>query len=162
MHDVYFGTTTSPALAETITTTSFLPGPLAQSTTYYWRVDEVNAGGTTPGELWLFETGEGPTTAGVTSLSVSTVNVGKGAKLGQATVTVSDDEGTPVAGAVVTGAFSGDFSGSFSVTTNASGIAEFDATGSPQKGKVSFDFCVEDVNPGTALGWDGEKPCGSL
>ena len=36
----------------------FDPGPLAPNTTYYWRVDEGNAAGTTPGPVWQFTTGE--------------------------------------------------------------------------------------------------------
>jgi hypothetical protein len=35
---------------------------LLPATTYYWRVDEVNASGTTTGTLWTFTTAGGPVT----------------------------------------------------------------------------------------------------
>jgi hypothetical protein len=58
-HDVYFGTNPSPESAEfqgNQTATIFDPGMLTPSTMYYWRIDEVNAHGTTPGVTWSFQT----------------------------------------------------------------------------------------------------------
>jgi len=58
-HDVYFGTAGSPGVGEfqgNQAGTAFDPGPLAPGTTYYWRIDEVNANGTTPGCTWSFTT----------------------------------------------------------------------------------------------------------
>jgi len=58
-HDVYFGTNPSPGAAEfqgNQAGTSFEPGTLASATTYHWRIDEVNAAGTTPGPVWSFTT----------------------------------------------------------------------------------------------------------
>jgi hypothetical protein len=55
-HDVYFGTNTSPAFQGNVTATTFDPGGLQLNQTYYWRVDEVNAQGTTTGQLWSFTT----------------------------------------------------------------------------------------------------------
>src|SRR5439155_23008305 len=43
------------------TATSYQPGTLAYSTTYYWKVDAVGAGGTTAGPLWSFTTVAAPT-----------------------------------------------------------------------------------------------------
>jgi len=37
--------------------TTYEPGTLAESTTYYWRIDEVVAGVTTTGAVWSFTTG---------------------------------------------------------------------------------------------------------
>jgi hypothetical protein len=59
-HQVYFGTdradvAAGTASAQTTTEPDFNPGPLNFSTTYYWRVDEVNAV-TYPGDLWSFTT----------------------------------------------------------------------------------------------------------
>jgi hypothetical protein len=45
--------------------TTFDPGALVASTTYYWRIDEVNAQGTTPGVEWSFTT-VGPAGGNVT------------------------------------------------------------------------------------------------
>jgi hypothetical protein len=58
---VYFGTTTpldGDDLKSTQTGTTYEPGALAVDTTYYWRIDEINAGGTTPGPEWSFTTSE--------------------------------------------------------------------------------------------------------
>lgn len=58
-HDVYFGTNPSPGAGEfqgNKPATTFDPGPLTGSTTYYWRIDEVNAAGTTTGSVWSFTT----------------------------------------------------------------------------------------------------------
>ncbi len=55
-HDVYFGTTNPPASIGNQTGTSYDPGTLANSTTYYWRADSVNNDGTTTGSVWSFTT----------------------------------------------------------------------------------------------------------
>jgi P pilus assembly chaperone PapD len=55
-HDVYFGTSSPGSFQGNQTATTFDPGTMANSTTYYWRIDEVNAGGTTTGTVWSFTT----------------------------------------------------------------------------------------------------------
>jgi PKD repeat protein len=57
-HDVYFGdSTTPPLVSHNQVGASYDPGELTEQTTYYWRVDEVNAVGTTVGVvLWSFTT----------------------------------------------------------------------------------------------------------
>jgi hypothetical protein len=58
-HDVYFGTDSTPDSTElkgNQTATTYNPGTLANSTTYYWRIDEKNANGTTTGDVWSFTT----------------------------------------------------------------------------------------------------------
>jgi len=57
--DVYFGTDSIPDAGEFIgnqTATTYYPATLAPGTTYYWRVDQVNAEGTTTGDVWSFTT----------------------------------------------------------------------------------------------------------
>ncbi|MHC4739510.1 MAG: LamG-like jellyroll fold domain-containing protein [Planctomycetota bacterium] len=54
--DVYFGTTSPGAFQSNQTATTFEPGTMANNTTYYWRIDEINAGGTTTGNVWTFTT----------------------------------------------------------------------------------------------------------
>jgi len=55
-HDVYFGTV-SPGTFQTNTTElTFDPGELGQSTTYYWRIDEITGSGTVTGGVWSFKT----------------------------------------------------------------------------------------------------------
>ncbi|MHC4739955.1 MAG: LamG-like jellyroll fold domain-containing protein, partial [Planctomycetota bacterium] len=55
-HDVYFGTTSPGTFQGNQTATTFDPGTMSNDTTYYWRIDEVNAAGTTTGNLWSFTT----------------------------------------------------------------------------------------------------------
>ena len=58
-HDVYFGTDSTPDSGEfqgNQSGTSYDPGSLSYSTTYYWRIDEKNAEGTTTGIVWSFTT----------------------------------------------------------------------------------------------------------
>ncbi len=60
-HDVYFGTDPTPDSNEfqgNQVGTTFDPGILANNTTYYWCIDEVNGSGTTPGTVWSFTTGQ--------------------------------------------------------------------------------------------------------
>ncbi|MGD0785937.1 MAG: hypothetical protein ABR969_09000, partial [Sedimentisphaerales bacterium] len=56
--DVYFGTASTPVTKVIAdgTALTFDTGTMATSTTYYWRVDEKNAGGTTTGTVWSFTT----------------------------------------------------------------------------------------------------------
>jgi hypothetical protein len=61
--DVYFGTDSTPDSGEfqgNQTATTFDPGTMANDTTYYWRIDELNAGGTTTGAVWSFTTEVAP------------------------------------------------------------------------------------------------------
>ncbi|MFT5288110.1 MAG: hypothetical protein ACI8QS_000851 [Planctomycetota bacterium] len=87
------------------------------------------------------------TSVNIASITVGTVKANKGNKNGRATVTVVDDNGDPVAGAVITGDFSGPYfneSGVTSSATNSSGVATLMTSGSA-KGKVNFTFCVTGV-----------------
>ncbi|MHC4395735.1 MAG: DNRLRE domain-containing protein [Planctomycetota bacterium] len=62
-HDVYFGTDSTPDAGESKgnqTATTYDPGSLSNSTTYYWRIDEVNATATTTGDIWSFTTAVAP------------------------------------------------------------------------------------------------------
>lgn len=70
-HDVYFGTDSTPDAGEFQGNqggTSFNPGAMAASTTYYWQIDEVNGTGTTTGPVWSFTTDAAPATDTVTVL----------------------------------------------------------------------------------------------
>jgi len=62
-HDVYFGTDSTPDAGEfqgNQPGTTYNPGIMDVNTTYYWRIDEKNAGGTTTGDVWSFTTGTAP------------------------------------------------------------------------------------------------------
>lgn len=67
-HNVYFGTSNTPASKGSQTGTTYAPGTLTANTTYYWRIDEVNSVGTTTGTVWSFTTGSG---TGGTPVSLS-------------------------------------------------------------------------------------------
>jgi len=58
-HNVYFGTSNPPPFIRNQTDITFDPGTMAENTGHYWRIDEVNLWGTTPGPLWRFTTGFG-------------------------------------------------------------------------------------------------------
>jgi Tol biopolymer transport system component len=55
-HDLYFGTSNPPPFIHNQATTTFDPGAMDYSTVYYWRIDEVDAYGTTAGTGWSFTT----------------------------------------------------------------------------------------------------------
>ena len=57
-HDVYLGTNPDALtlLSEGQSETIYVPGRLERQTAYYWRIDEVNAAGTTTGIIWSFTT----------------------------------------------------------------------------------------------------------
>jgi hypothetical protein len=59
-HDVYIGTTSLLIFLSNQTDTTFNPGYLSSSTTFYWRIDEVNGWGKTKGVVWSFTVTNNP------------------------------------------------------------------------------------------------------
>ncbi|MHC4536970.1 MAG: GLUG motif-containing protein, partial [Planctomycetota bacterium] len=59
-HDVYFGTNNPPLFIGNHSLTIFDPGEMDYSTTYYWRIDELNTTGITTGVGWSFTTLSSP------------------------------------------------------------------------------------------------------
>jgi hypothetical protein len=57
-HRIYFGTSNPPEFYGEQAENSFSPGPLDYNQSYYWKIDEVNANGTTEGLVWKFITEE--------------------------------------------------------------------------------------------------------
>ncbi|NIA14303.1 MAG: hypothetical protein GWP08_09485 [Nitrospiraceae bacterium] len=55
-HNVYFGTSNPPPFVTTQAGTTYDPGTMAEDTTYYWKIVEENAYGTTEGPVWQFRT----------------------------------------------------------------------------------------------------------
>ena len=100
----------------------------------------------------------------VDSVIVSTVGIGKGEKIGRATVVVVDDLGGVVQGATVNGEFSGDFDEvSLSADTAADGSVVIDSATILPKGKVgSLMFCVTSVTHSTLEDILATEICGSL
>ena len=92
----------------------------------------------------------------VGSVSVHIVRAGQGFNQGHATVVVVDDLGAPVAGAVVTGDFTGTISesGVTGPATDANGTTVIQTTTSV-KGSVSLTFCVTSIDHPTLTDWAG-------
>ncbi|MHC4536009.1 MAG: LamG-like jellyroll fold domain-containing protein [Planctomycetota bacterium] len=72
-HDVYFGTSRADVAAGTGDTfkgnqldETYVPEGLQDGSTYFWKIDEVEADGTTrhPGEVWSFKTRDDPALIG--------------------------------------------------------------------------------------------------
>ena len=125
-HEVYFGTNPSPGSAEfqgNQTATIFDPGMLTPSTTYYWRIDEVNAHGTTPGVTWSFQAATAGSNAIIFlgGLSADSSDAPRGRWDAAVTVWVVDAQGQAVSGVVVDGRWSDGANGTSSCTTDASG-----------------------------------------
>jgi hypothetical protein len=126
-HDVYFGTDATPDAGEfqqNQAGTAFDPGPLATSTTYYWRVDEVNPNGTTAGPVWSFTTESAASTAiHLADLQGIPEPARRGRWNAMVIVTVVDAAGVPVAGVQADGDWSNGATGAGScvVPTDANG-----------------------------------------
>jgi beta-glucanase (GH16 family) len=102
-----------------------------------------------------------PTSVIVASLSTGTGNAGKGKKYGTALVSITDDLGTPVDGALVSGTFSGTFSETVSGTTDAAGAVTLRTQGTASGGVTVF-FCVDDVVAALPYNSTGDpNACGS-
>jgi hypothetical protein len=162
-HDVYFGTSSPGTFQGNQAGTTFDTGTMAFGTTYYWRIDEINAYGTTTGNVWSFTT-EAPcsaSTSHVESIVCATAAGSRGNKYGQVTVTVYNNCGEPVSGANVTGTFTGGFNEQITATTNGSGVAVLTTT--EQTKKPSYTFCVDGITHATLTYNSSEnvQTCGS-
>jgi FtsP/CotA-like multicopper oxidase with cupredoxin domain len=128
-------------------TIAYSDAGLASNTTYSYRVAAVNGGGpsgySNTASATTQAAGAG-TYIKVGNITVSTVGVGKGNKSGRATIAVVDDAGNPVAGAMVTGDFSGDINeGAIEDQADEFGISVVQTSASTAIKKVrNLTFCV--------------------
>ena len=150
-----------------IDVTSYTDAGLTPSTEYFYRVNAYNAGGTSahsdpPASATTLAGGD-PTTMQVSSVVLSSPGIGQGNKRGRATVIITDDQGGNVAGATVSGDFTGDLMESGSAATDGSGTAVIDTSGF-KKGKFTLTFCVRSVTNGTLpdLTFSPGEKCDSL
>lgn len=126
--------------------TAYADEDVAFGTTYYYvvaAVDESDNAGPASTEVGAAPLPTASPTMHVASVVASLDDQGGGNKYGVATVTIVDAAGQLVAGAAVTGSFTGDFSGGGTATTNASGVAVL--TIGPKGGRTNFQFCVTSV-----------------
>ena len=70
-HDVHFGTETPPPFIGNYLENTFSPPEMERGTIYFWRIDEVNAKGTTAGPVWSFTTDSTPAAGNREVLSAS-------------------------------------------------------------------------------------------
>jgi len=143
--------------------TSYSDTALPPSTEFSYRIAAVNTNGSsaysnTAIATTLTEGGE-PTSVQVQSIVVSTVNEGRGVKSGLAVVTIVDDLGNPVDGALVTGTFSGDVNETANSATGADGTVSL--ASSQAKPLKTLTFCVTDVTHTTLTNFSGSV-CSSL
>jgi Subtilase family len=153
-HNVYLGTQLALDNGDfqgNHAVTTYTPDPLQADTTYYWRVDAVNAAGTTPGVTWNFTTEPGaepqpdPPSMHVADLDMLSEPQPRNRWRAQVNVRVLDEEGSAVSSAAVTGQWSSGASGSETLNTGDNGWVSF--TKSNLKGGVSsVGFGVTNVS----------------
>jgi hypothetical protein len=128
--------------------TSYSDTGLSALTTYWYRVSAFNDDGESAFSNEVGATTDEAGTASallLSSITVSTVSEGKGQKRQRAVVAVTDNNGVPVEGALVTGDFSGSITqNDVTATTDSSGNATLE-TDTVAKGGVSFEFCVNSI-----------------
>jgi len=132
-YDVYFGTDPTPDGSEfqlSQSGTSFDPGVLANSTTYYWRIDAVNAAGTTQGPVWSFTTedpaGPGVATNPIPSDGATGVSVNQDLSWTSGANTSTFDVWLGTSPSL--GLFLGDFLGNQTGTTRDVGTLQYSTT----------------------------------
>jgi FtsP/CotA-like multicopper oxidase with cupredoxin domain len=123
---------------------------LAADTAYDYRVRAINGAGQSNYSNTASATTEAVTAGTAVQLGtlvVTAEGVGQGFKIGRADVVVVDDQGNLVAGARVTGDFSGTIAenGVISDPTDVAGSTTL-GTLEGVKGKVSVTFCVDTIS----------------
>ena len=181
-HNVFFGTSLelqNPDFQGNQASTQFSPGTLTNNTTYYWRVDEVNAAGTTAGVVWNFTTEDGdvppppppppgPTTLHVADLEMSSEPLARNRWQATVRVRALDNEGNPASAATVTGQWSNGANGSDTQNTDNFGWASFSKS-NLKAGVSSVTFSVSGIThaslsyePGDNTDADGDSDGNSI
>ncbi len=136
----------SPLAASAYTDTA-----VANGVTYHYVVTAADVSGnesTASGEASATPSAPTATTLHVASIDLSVESLPGNRKRGVALVTVVDDLGAPVAGAQVTGTFTGSFSQGDTATTDANGVARLETSKKKVK-NPAFTFCVTSISHGS-------------
>jgi subtilisin family serine protease len=144
-YDVYFGTDPTPDSGEfkdNQTGTSYEPGTLSYSSTYYWKIDAKNASGTTTGDIWSFTTEASPPPPPASTIHVGDLDASKKTKGKSNSWQVNEDE-KKIADATVTGRWTGALTKTVSGVTDRKGKVKFNT--SRMSGGTSVTFTVIDV-----------------
>ena len=148
--------------------TAYSDSGLVAATTYFYRVAAFNANGNSAysniSSATTDNAGSG-TSVQVGVINVATNALGGGIKQGTAEIQVIDDLGNPVAGAVVSGEFSGDINEiiNTSTATDAGGYTMVSTTQSVKRLR-SLSFCVTSIVHDTLTDFTAAPGtvCGSL
>jgi endonuclease I len=129
--------------ASTLTATGYTDTTVVNGTTYYYYVTaEDTSGNMSSPSASSSATPEGSSSGLLVVSSIDMSTSGNKTKKVIATVTMVDDAGVPVSGALVTGTFSGDASGTQQINTDSAGIARFQ-DGTRLKSPATVTFCVD-------------------
>jgi hypothetical protein len=122
-HTIYLGTLSPPSEQGSQTGNVFDPGSLEPDTTYYWRIDEVNAAGATAGTEWTFTTAPEAqiTDLHLKNLTGSAIPGSRNRWSASVELEVVDGDTDPVQGVLVEGQWSNGTSGGASCTTGVDG-----------------------------------------
>jgi FtsP/CotA-like multicopper oxidase with cupredoxin domain len=139
--------------------TSYSDTDVSADTAYDYQVRATNSAGESGFSNVASATTDpvtGATSVVVGSLVVATEGTGRGFKRGRADIIITDDQGTPIAGALVHGDFSGEFNESVvAESTDSGGLVTYATSGSA-KGNVSVTFCIASVTNTTLPYISGE------
>jgi hypothetical protein len=142
-HDVYLGTdfvdindanTSSPEYKGNQSATSYDPCGLNLDTTYFWRIDELNASGTVKGDIWSFTTWSGIFDPNLNLVSWWKLDDGSGST---ASDSAGSNDGTVYGAAWTTGQINGalDFDGTNDYVVIADAPFDFGSD-------TDFSICV--------------------
>ncbi len=94
--DIYFGTVSPGTFRGNQTATTYDTNTMSNNTTYYWRIDEKNAGGTTTGIVWNFTTVPDTTPPTPNPMTWATVPTATGSTSITMTATTAADNTPPM------------------------------------------------------------------
>ena len=137
------------ALGPPVAASAWVDATASNGTTWYYvvaaRDDAGNQGAASAqASAMPFDPNAPATTMHVQQVTLTTQAVSSGWKQGRADVMVVNELGNPVAGALVTGSFSGGLNQAASATTGANGVAVL-TTYQTAKGSFPLTFCVTGI-----------------